>query len=151
MGLQDSLISHALVACAELTFPLARCERICELMPSIQKWAESLDHRRSATVSSELFRYVHASGLYEAGGVSSLELPTSRWPVVLEDTAESLAEDCILNAANSLASIGDESFFGSASQCIDNAERCFQLCGNLGRGSLKEQLIENLKRRNFEV
>lgn len=145
--LPDSVISHALVACAELAYPLAKCKKIRSLMPSIRGWARSPSQETSKSVAAELFRYIHATGLYELGGVSFLDLPTDRWPNVLEDTSESLAEDCVLWVANSIATIDEDSFFGSAGFCLVCLERCLFLNQRTDSDTLRRLIDERLRQQ----
>lgn len=145
LRLPDSVTSHALVACAELVYPIAECEQIRGLMPSIRKWSQLPGRKTSIGVASELFRYIHDTGLYQLGGAEFLELPTGRWPNVLEDTTESFAEDSLLYAANSIATIGQRTFFGCAGDCLEYAECSLRRGGLLVHDSFKKLLVERLR------
>ena len=143
--LSDAAISHALVACAELVFPVAECRQIRSLMPSIRRWTKFPDRDTSLLVESEVYRYIYNTGLFEAGGAQFLNLPTGRWPNVLEDTAVTFADDSVLYAANSIATIGQQSFFGSAGRCLDYAELSLQFCGFLADKPFEKLLGEKLR------
>jgi hypothetical protein len=143
--LSDSAISHALVACAELCSPYVRCPNIQALLPSIRRWRDFASTSNARNVASELLRYIFNTGLYSVGGSQFLELPTSRWPIVLNETAQSFAEDCVLYAANAIATIECRSFFGSAQRCLEYAERCYDLSGEGSIDSLKYWVVQQLE------
>ena len=142
--LPDAVISHALVACAELVYPIAECDQIRSLMPSIRRWAKLPGRDTSLYVESEIYRYIHDTGLYDVGGAQFLDLPTGRWPITLEDTSSTYADDSILYAANSIATIGQHSFFSSAGRCIDYAECSMRLGDFLADIPFETQLGEKL-------
>ena len=143
--MSDTDIAHVLVCCAELSMPYAHNANIKNLMPSIRRWYASCDSSDNQCVASALFRYIFDSRLYSTGGKAFLDLPVAIWPVVLHDTMHSLAEECVLDAANSIAIIGRPTFFGTAGHCIDCAERCLKMSEHLTDELFKEQMLNCLK------
>lgn len=125
--LDDSAVSQALGYCAEICFDYTSCLNIRSLMPSIRAWTLHSCSKNRRRLAADLFQYAYKTGVAKLGGREFLEFPIGRWPIVTEDTAQTLAEDAILQAANSIATIGERSFFGSAGSCLECTERFLAL------------------------
>lgn len=122
LALADHHIAIAVVSAAELVYPECRYAVIRSLMPPLLRWRRApgvITHRE---VVASIYRYCYQSGLFQAGGSQFLKLPVSRWLVQLEDNHRTAAEDCVLEAANAVAMIGDSAFFAVATNCLSLAQ-----------------------------
>lgn len=145
--MSDTDIADVLVCCAELSMPYVYNANIKNLMPSIRRWYASCDSSDNQCVASALLKYIFDSGLYSTGGKAFLDLPVAIWPIVLNETMHSLAEECLLEAAKSIATIGRSTFFGTAGHCIDCAERCLEMSEQLTHELFKERILNCLRVR----
>ncbi len=145
LSLPNVEVARVCVSMAQMSFPICRCSRIRALMPAMRRWQHTTSAANTNVVVASLFRYCYDSGLFHAGHGQFLELPISRWPVTLSEAQHVIAEDCVLEAANSIGTKEQKSFFGVAGSCLQLAEQCFQSNRQEHR-SFRQALIQHLHR-----
>ena len=142
LALPDVVVSQVAVSAAQIVFPQCRCSELRALMPGMLQWRHQPSVESRNGVVASIYRYCYDSGLFGAGGAAFLEFPVSRWPVAMNEDQEVLAEDCVLEAANSIATLGEKSFFGIASSCLRLAEDCYEISSGI---AFRESLARNLR------